>query len=298
MVPTARSVSAAEQAEDAVRMAAVRAEFLHAWSGYEQYAWGHDELRPVTNGSSDTWGGFGATLIDGLDTLMLIDGIDSPRVARAREFVATRLSFDRDVEVSFFEFTIRYVGGLLGAYELSSDAIYLTRAVQLADRLVLAFNASQSGLPLSSINLRTGVSQTPTWNMKPYVSLSEVGSCQVELAYLSYHTGNPSYAAKARLGGEHLCCLECLCTVYICMYVCMYACMCEWLVCVCLRARRMFSHDQTQNIFPLSLFFLPPLPPPLLSRSLSCCHQACVRTIASNGFDPAVPSTRIVAHSH
>ena len=28
--------------------------FRHAWSGYRQYAWGHDELRPLTNGTSDS----------------------------------------------------------------------------------------------------------------------------------------------------------------------------------------------------------------------------------------------------
>lgn len=30
------------------RRAAVREAFQHAWQGYEQYAFGHDELRPVT----------------------------------------------------------------------------------------------------------------------------------------------------------------------------------------------------------------------------------------------------------
>ena len=31
-----------------VLAARVRAEFLHAWRGYERYAWGHDELRPLS----------------------------------------------------------------------------------------------------------------------------------------------------------------------------------------------------------------------------------------------------------
>jgi hypothetical protein len=26
----------------------VRAEFLHAWNGYKKYAWGHDDLKPLS----------------------------------------------------------------------------------------------------------------------------------------------------------------------------------------------------------------------------------------------------------
>src|SRR5205085_11672346 len=36
-------------ATDKRRIAArVRSEFLHAWAGYKKYAWGHDDLRPLT----------------------------------------------------------------------------------------------------------------------------------------------------------------------------------------------------------------------------------------------------------
>ena len=28
--------------------AEVRAEFLHAWTGYKKYAWGHDDLKPLS----------------------------------------------------------------------------------------------------------------------------------------------------------------------------------------------------------------------------------------------------------
>ena len=34
----------------------VRFEFLHAWQGYKLYAWGHDELRPLSKGSHDWYG--------------------------------------------------------------------------------------------------------------------------------------------------------------------------------------------------------------------------------------------------
>ena len=56
--------------------AEVRAEFLHAWNGYTQYAWGHDELKPVSKTPHD-W--HDATLlmtpVDALDTMILM-GLD------------------------------------------------------------------------------------------------------------------------------------------------------------------------------------------------------------------------------
>jgi len=34
----------------------IREQFLHAWNSYRQYAWGHDELRPLTNQPFDWYG--------------------------------------------------------------------------------------------------------------------------------------------------------------------------------------------------------------------------------------------------
>src|SRR3954452_7068595 len=36
--------------------ARVRGEFLHAWRGYVRYAWGHDELRPLSKKPHDWYG--------------------------------------------------------------------------------------------------------------------------------------------------------------------------------------------------------------------------------------------------
>ena len=43
----------AAAANEASRREAVRAEFLHAWHGYERFAWGQDELRPVSQEGID-----------------------------------------------------------------------------------------------------------------------------------------------------------------------------------------------------------------------------------------------------
>ena len=44
----------------------------HAFGGYEMHAWGHDELRPLTNTSRDNWGALSVTMVDSLDTLLLM----------------------------------------------------------------------------------------------------------------------------------------------------------------------------------------------------------------------------------
>ena len=45
--------------------------FLHAWTGYKQYAWGHDELKPLSKGWRE-WFGVGLTIVDSLDTMWMM----------------------------------------------------------------------------------------------------------------------------------------------------------------------------------------------------------------------------------
>lgn len=190
----AATPSASAVAVNEYRRQQVRQAFLHAWSGYERYAWGHDEIRPVTNATNDSWGGWGATLVDGLDSAMLM-GLDE-QVAKARIHVAG-INFSTDRSSSFFETTIRYLGGLLGAYEISRDLLYLTKATELADLLVAGFDSTPTGLPKSKINLAKHTSENNRWTQGDSI-LAEVGSIQLEFEYLSFHTGNPIYAQKAR----------------------------------------------------------------------------------------------------
>ena len=53
----------------------------------------------------------------------------------AREWVANHLHF-RASSVSMFETIIRILGGLLSAYDLSADKIFLTKAKELADKMM------------------------------------------------------------------------------------------------------------------------------------------------------------------
>ena len=49
----------------------------------------------------------------------------------ARDWVAHNLSFTRDAYVSTFEITIRVLGGLLSAYHISQDRVFLDKAVSV-----------------------------------------------------------------------------------------------------------------------------------------------------------------------
>lgn len=45
--------------------------FKHAWQGYKQFAWGHDHLKPITEGYSD-WFGLGLSIVDAIDTIYIM----------------------------------------------------------------------------------------------------------------------------------------------------------------------------------------------------------------------------------
>jgi mannosidase alpha-like ER degradation enhancer 2 len=170
--------------------AAVKTEFLHGWQNYERYAWGHDELRPLSRTPHDWYGqSLLMTPVDGLDTLILM-GL-TQEADRDRALVDTRLSFDKDISVKTFEITIRLLGGLLSSYELSGDHRLLALASDLGKRLLPAF-ASPTGLPYRYVNLRTGATRGTDSNP------AETGSLLLEFGTLSKLTGDPVYYDKAK----------------------------------------------------------------------------------------------------
>jgi ER degradation enhancer, mannosidase alpha-like 2 len=184
----AQMMSAAPNNAEMARL--VREEFRHAWAGYRQYAWGHDELKPLTRSYHDWYrDSLLMTPVDALDT-MIIMGLDQ-QANEARELIATKLSFDKDIYVKNFEITIRMLGGLLSSYRLSSDKRLLTLAQDLGDRLLPAFN-SPTGMPYVEVNLRTGKVRNPETNP------AEVGTLLIEFGTLSKLTGKPVYYDKAK----------------------------------------------------------------------------------------------------
>ncbi|EJC98796.1 glycoside hydrolase [Fomitiporia mediterranea MF3/22] len=177
---------------DVAKRTAIVDAFKHAWHAYERDAMGADEYHPISHQGSNlsSAGGIGYTVVDALDTMMMM-GLDD-EVARSRKWVDEKLDFEKNGSFSMFETTIRVLGGLLSAYHLSDgDKLYLDKAVDLADRMLPAFN-TPSGLPLSSVNLaeRVGVPDRDNYG---WVSTAEVATIQLELRYLSTLTDNDTY---------------------------------------------------------------------------------------------------------
>jgi mannosidase alpha-like ER degradation enhancer 2 len=170
--------------------AQVRAEFLHAWNGYKKYAWGHDDLKPLTKTHHDWYGeSLLMTPVDALDTMILM-GLDD-EANKTRAYIVQNLSFDKDISVQNFEITIRLLGGLLSSYQLTNDKRLLTLAEDLGKRLLPVFE-SPTGLPYRFVNLKTGKVRGEVTNP------AETGTLIIEFGALSKITGNPIFFEKAK----------------------------------------------------------------------------------------------------
>lgn len=168
----------------------VRSEFLYAWNAYKQYAWGHDELRPLSKGSHD-WHSASLlmTPVDALDTMILMGLTDE--ADKTRQYIDENLSFDQDIEVKNFEITIRLLGGLLSSYQLTGDKRLLDLADNLGNRLLPVFE-SPTGMPYMYVNLKTGKTRGAESN------LAEIGTLLLEFGTLSKLTNKPIYYDKAK----------------------------------------------------------------------------------------------------
>ncbi|KNZ74573.1 Mannosyl-oligosaccharide alpha-1,2-mannosidase isoform B [Termitomyces sp. J132] len=170
--------------------AQVRRAFMHAYHGYERYAAPHDQLLPLSNNHSDIFNGWAVTIFDSLDTMLIMDLKNE--YARAVDMIKKiEFSLPDGEFAPYFETIIRYLGGLLSAYALSNNQLFLDRADELAVKLDPVFN-TMSGLALYSVN--------PT-NRKTSGSeigiLAEIASLQLEYSYLAKLTGKKEHFQRA-----------------------------------------------------------------------------------------------------
>jgi len=171
--------------------ARVRAEFQHAWSGYVRLAAGHDELNPVS-GTVHDWTTpviFYMTPLDAFDTMWLM-GLEH-EAAETKALLLDKLSFDRDSSVQVFEITIRVLGGLLSAYQLTGEPRFLALATDLGHRLMPAFD-SPTGMPYRFVNLKTGRTSDPVSNP------AEVGTLILEFGTLAKLSHDDAFYAKPK----------------------------------------------------------------------------------------------------
>ncbi|MEP6946069.1 MAG: glycoside hydrolase family 47 protein [Acidobacteriota bacterium] len=180
----------AQKVDQKQMAAAVKAEFLHAWTGYKQYCWGHDDLKPITKTCRDWYGQtILMTPVDSLDSLYLLGF--KKEADTVREYIAKNLSYDKDITVQNFEITIRELGGLLSAYQMTNDKRLLNLADDLGRRLLPVFD-SPTGLPYKFVNLRTGKTSGELSNP------AETGTLLIEFGTLAKLTGKQIYYDNAK----------------------------------------------------------------------------------------------------
>jgi mannosyl-oligosaccharide alpha-1,2-mannosidase len=166
----------------------VRQEFLHAWNGYKQFAWGADEVAPISGKPKNFFvptHSFGLSIIEAMDTLYVMGADDE--LEACVKWLRSNLNFDVDASVQMFEAVIRMVAGLMTGYYATGERFLLDGARDLADRLLVCFTKSPSGAPYRYANLKTGAVSDPKSN------LAEIGSNVLEFGDLSRLTGDPKY---------------------------------------------------------------------------------------------------------
>jgi len=163
----------------------VKDQFIRSWNAYRKYAWGHDALKPVTNGYMDWYKeSLHISPIDAYSTMRVMGLTSDAR--QVERYVMDSVSFDKDIFVKTFEVNIRILGGLLSMYQWTHDARILAKARDFGDRELKAFS-SPTGIPYYWVNLKTGAVKGSK------VNVAEAGTYLFEMGILSYYTSDPRY---------------------------------------------------------------------------------------------------------
>ncbi|KAF8639449.1 hypothetical protein AX16_010304 [Volvariella volvacea WC 439] len=189
--------------------------WYHGYDNYMSYAFPLDELTPLScSGQGPDWGNpqniasndvagnFSLTLIDVLDTFVVLD--DRQNFELAVKNVIQWVSFDVNTKPQVFETTIRVLGGLLSGHIFANSSDHpfhlpwyrgelLDLAYDLGERLLPAF-ATPTGLPYARINLRHGLMKGETVE----TCTAGAGSLILEFATLSRLTGDSRFERAAR----------------------------------------------------------------------------------------------------
>lgn len=174
--------------------------FTHAWEGYKKTAWGYDQVTPISSQGENLFAGWGAMIIDNLDTLLLMNMTQEYNYARThvravdwsnpigQDFRRYKEQGNSNPTVNVLESVIRYLGALLSAYDLAGDEMMLSKADELARWLLPAFS-TRTGVPIADYQLGSN----PLGSASGEVYLSEAGGLTLEFTRLAQVTGKTYY---------------------------------------------------------------------------------------------------------
>ncbi|GJE84706.1 glycoside hydrolase family 47 protein [Phanerochaete sordida] len=188
--------------------------WYHGYDSYMRYAFPMDELAPLScTGRGPDWynpaniatndvaGNFSITLVDALDTFVVLD--DVAGFEKAVRNIIDWVSFNVNTKPQVFETTIRALGGLLSGHQFASKpgqrfhipwyrGELLSLAHDLGKRLLPAFR-TPSGLPYARVNLRHGVRTGESLD----TCTAGAGSLILEFGTLSRLTGDERFEKAA-----------------------------------------------------------------------------------------------------
>ncbi|KAL3104431.1 hypothetical protein niasHT_028948 [Heterodera trifolii] len=199
--------------------------FFFGYNNYMKHAFPMDELDPIhcigrgpdyenpANWNiNDVLGDYSLTLIDSLNTLVVMR--NKTMFHNAVNFIIDTVSFDKNVTVQVFEVTIRVIGSLLSAHLILTNenpfhgdfsmptynGELLELAHDMANRLLPAFEGTETGLPFPRVNLLHGV--LPGTSNESCTA--GAGSLLLEFGVLSRLLDDPTFEALARRCNEIL----------------------------------------------------------------------------------------------
>lgn len=193
--------------------------FYFGYDNYMKYAFPLDELNPIFCSGrgpdkehpeniniNDVLGGYSLTLIDSLDTLAVMG--NHSEFQNAVQMLISNVNFESDNIVQVFEVAIRVLGGLLSAHLLITDSSgdfpnlrpddydnqLLDLAHNLANRLLVAFEGTRTGIPWPRVNLISGVPS----NCASTTCTAGAGTLVLEFGILSRLLDDPTIELQAR----------------------------------------------------------------------------------------------------
>lgn len=172
------------------RRDAVKNAFSKCWQSYRANAWLSDELTPISGQSRNTFGGWGATLVDSLDTLWIM-GMKVEFEEAVDAAVTIDFTTSQHEEINVFETTIRYLGGFLAAYDQSGDPRLLRKANEVGEMLMKAFD-TPNRMPITRWRINNAAAGERQ-EAPESVLVAEIGSLTMEFTRLSILTGDPKW---------------------------------------------------------------------------------------------------------
>ncbi|CAG8923666.1 unnamed protein product [Penicillium salamii] len=177
------------------RQAAVKERFERCWKSYQSHAWAADGLRPLSGLPTNDRGGWGARILENLDTLWIMEMYEEFEAAVT---AVTQIDFDvtNAPELNTPDLNTRLLGGLLAAYDLSNDQRLLTKCVELGDMLYAAFD-TPNRMPIIHWDSHKA-SRREEQLAEEKVLTAELGSFTLEFTRLSQITGDSKYFDAAQ----------------------------------------------------------------------------------------------------